>query len=130
VQVYRLSRWMNEHFAELEFAVPPIPTSTIEKPPSAELRPDQLDADSLPPYEVLDEIVERYVGRHESLERIIEETGFEASLVARIVRLVDVNEYKRKQLAIGLKVSAVAFGRGRRRAIAQKYRPDLKIPSV
>ena len=130
VQVFKLSRWINEHFAELGFCSPPIPVETIEKPPSAELRPDQLDQDSLPPYEVLDEIVERYVQRHESLERIIDETGFEPSLVARLVRLVDVNEYKRKQLAIGLKVSSVAFGRGRRRAIAQGYRPDLKIPSA
>ncbi len=130
VQVFRLSRWINAHYAQLGFDVPPIPVASIEKPPSAELRPDQVDQDSLPPYEVLDEIVERYVQEHQSLERIIDETGFDPALVGRIVRLVDVNEYKRKQLAIGLKVSSVAFGRGRRRAIAQAYRPDLKIPSA
>ena len=130
VQVFRLSQWVNANADHLGFDGPPIPVSTIEKPPSAELRPDQFDSDSLPPYEVLDEIVERYVHRHESAERIAGETGFDASVVARVIRLVDVNEYKRKQLAIGIKVSAVAFGRGRRRAIAQHYRPDLKIPSA
>ncbi|MEO1128378.1 MAG: NAD+ synthase [Planctomycetota bacterium] len=127
--VYRLSRWINEHHAAVGFAQPPIPERTITKPPSAELRPGQFDADSLPPYDVLDEIIERYVERQQHPAAIVAETGFDAALVARITRLIDVNEYKRKQMPIGLKVSSIAFGRGRRRPIAQGYRPDRSIGS-
>ncbi len=119
--VYRVSRYINEHAAELGFERSPIPESTIEKPPSAELAPDQLDSDSLPPYEVLDEIVERHVERMQSAATIIGETGFDATVVRRICRLIDVNEYKRQQLATGLKVTSIAFGRGRRMPIAQRW---------
>lgn len=124
VQVYKLARWLNDNHAEAGFEKPPIPVNSIEKPPSAELRPNQRDQDSLPEYEVLDEIVERYVERRQHPRRIIDETGIDWETVARIVRLIDHNEYKRKQMPIGLKVSSVAFGRGRRRPLAQRYRPE------
>lgn len=119
--VYRVCRHMNEHFAELGFSAPPIPQSTIDKPPSAELAPGQKDTDSLPPYEVLDEIVERHVERKQSSARITGETGFDAALVARVCRLIDLNEYKRRQYAVGLKITHVAFGPGRRMPIAQRW---------
>lgn len=119
--VFRVCRHLNDHHAELGFRVPPIPESTITKPPSAELAPDQLDTDSLPPYEVLDEIVERHVERRQSSQRITDETGLDKDLVARICRLIDLNEYKRRQLAVGLKITHAAFGPGRRMPIAQRW---------
>lgn len=119
--VFRVCRYMNDHHAELGFRVPPIPESTISKPPSAELAPDQLDTDSLPPYEILDAIVERHVEHRQSSERITDETGFDKDLVARICRLIDLNEYKRRQLAVGLKITHAAFGPGRRMPIAQRW---------
>ena len=133
--VYRLARWMNANPEKLGLhdpegrarPRPPIPESSITKPPSAELRPNQTDQDSLPPYDVLDEIIERYVERREAPARIISETGFDAATVARVVRLIDVSEYKRKQAAVGIKVTGVAFGSGRRYPIAQGYRPDRGI---
>ena len=112
--VYRLARWINR---EREV----IPEATIEKPPSAELRPDQKDEDSLPPYGVLDAILERYVVESESVDQIIA-AGFEKELVSRIARLIDLNEYKRRQAAPGLKVTSKAFGVGRRIPVAQRYR--------
>lgn len=126
-EVYELARWINEHPERGGFDGPPIPASTITKPPSAELRPDQKDTDSLPDYAVLDEIVSRYVDSKEDA-RLIEEDLVQRKLIERdelrrIVRLIDLNEYKRFQLAIALKVKPVAFGRGRRRAIVQRYRP-------
>jgi NAD+ synthase (glutamine-hydrolysing) len=124
IDVYRLARWMNEHHAERGFASPPIPEATIDKPPSAELRADQLDSDSLPPYGLIDDVIERYVERRQGVGRIVAETGFDPATVRRLVRMIDVSEYKRKQAPIGLKVSSVAFGRGRRRPLAQHYRPD------
>lgn len=123
-QVFALARWINDHHSACGFSSPPIPESTITKPPSAELRPDQTDQDSLPPYDVLDEIIERYVERRESPTHITSASGIDAETVARIVRLIDLNEYKRKQTAIGLKVTSVAFGSGRRYPIAQAWRPD------
>jgi NAD+ synthase (glutamine-hydrolysing) len=110
--VYRLARWMNRD-GEV------IPASTIEKPPSAELRPDQKDEDSLPPYDVLDVILERYVVEGQSAEEIIG-ANFEADTVRRIARLIDLNEYKRRQAAPGLKVTSKAFGVGRRIPVARK----------
>jgi NAD+ synthetase len=112
--VYRLARWMNRD-GEV------IPASTIEKPPSAELRPDQKDEDSLPPYDVLDAILERYVVAGQSAEEIIT-ADFDADTVRRIARLIDLNEYKRRQAAPGLKVTSKAFGVGRRIPVAQRYR--------
>jgi NAD+ synthetase len=97
-----------------------IPESTLTKPPSAELRPNQTDQDSLPPYDVLDAILELYVEDHESTDEIIAR-GFEAETVRRIVKLVKLNEYKRRQMAPGLIITSKAFGSGRRYPIAQRY---------
>jgi NAD+ synthase (glutamine-hydrolysing) len=117
--VYELARDINERFAELGFDSPPIPENTIAKPPSAELAPGQMDADSLPPYDVLDEIVRRHVEEHQLAPQIASETGFDANVCTRIVRLIGINEYKRKQTPVGLKVTSVAFGSGRRMPIAR-----------
>jgi NAD+ synthase (glutamine-hydrolysing) len=124
-QVYSLARWINANHLDLgsgiSFPQPPIPESSIAKPPSAELRPDQTDQDSLPPYEILDQIVERYVERRESPAQIVSATGIDAETIRRIARMIDTAEYKRKQLATGLKVTTVAFGFGRRFPIAQGW---------
>ncbi|MBN2842939.1 MAG: NAD+ synthase [Sedimentisphaerales bacterium] len=113
--VYELAHYINRN-KEI------IPTSTITKAPSAELRPDQKDQDSLPPYDVLDDILHRYVEQENSMGEIIK-AGFDANVVERVVKLVDRNEYKRKQAAPGLKVTSRAFGIGRRMPIAQGYEP-------
>jgi NAD+ synthase (glutamine-hydrolysing) len=99
----------------------PIPVSTIERPPSAELRPDQKDTDSLPPYDVLDPIIERYVERDQGLAELVA-AGFDAALVQRVLRLIDLNEYKRRQGAPGVKITPKAFGRDRRLPITNHYR--------
>lgn len=122
--VYALSRHINAHFTRLGYACPPIPPGSIEKPPSAELRPNQTDQDSLPPYDVLDRIIELAVEHKRSLATIVRETGYEQSLVRRILRLIDINEFKRRQAAIGLKVTTVAFGPGRRHPIAQGWKHE------
>ena len=114
--VYRLSHYVNSRRQV-------IPQSTLEKPPSAELRPDQKDSDSLPPYEVLDVILEDYVEDSHSPEQIASDRGIEIALVRRVVRMVERSEYKRQQAAPGLKISAKAFGYGRRFPIAAK--PDV-----
>lgn len=122
--VYDLSRWINESDESplrRQFGGPVIPEPSISKPPSAELRPDQRDQDSLPPYEELDAIIERYVEREQSARRIVEETGFDSQVVLKVVRMIDLNEYKRKQMAPGLKITGRAFGFGRRMPIAQRY---------
>jgi len=111
--VYRLSEYVNSRRAV-------IPQATIEKPPSAELRPDQKDSDSLPPYEVLDVVLEDYVEDSHSAERIALDRGFDVETVRRVIRLVDRAEYKRQQAAPGLKISPKAFGSGRRFPIAAK----------
>lgn len=103
-----------------------IPNSSITKAPSAELRPDQTDQDSLPPYDQLDQILQRYVEQEQSISQIVA-AGFERKLVADIIRLVDRNEYKRQQGAPGLKVTTRAFGYGRRMPIAQNYQPLTEI---
>jgi NAD+ synthase (glutamine-hydrolysing) len=121
-QVYALARWINASAATLGFAGPPIPQSSIDKAPSAELRPNQTDQDTLPPYDTVDAIVERYVEQRQSPGRIIAETGLDVGMVARVVRMIDTAEFKRKQAAIGLKVTSVAFGSGRRIPIAQRWR--------
>jgi NAD+ synthetase len=121
--VYRLSRWINANPSLCGFKAPPIPQRSIDKPPSAELRPDQTDQDTLPPYEILDQVIERYIEHHQSPATIIKETGIDAATVHRIARMIDLAEYKRKQTAVGLKVTTVAFGAGRRMPIAQKWRP-------
>jgi NAD+ synthase (glutamine-hydrolysing) len=111
--VYRLSHYANSH-REL------IPRPTLEKPPSAELRPDQKDSDSLPPYEILDAVLEDYVEDAHSAERITADYGFDIEVVKRVVRMVDRAEYKRQQAAPGIKISSKAFGYGRRFPIAAK----------
>ncbi len=124
--IYELSRWINAHYASLPALAhctrPPIPESSITKPPSAELRPNQTDQDSLPPYETLDRIIDLYVEHKHSVSHIVDKTGFDRALVARIARMIDLAEYKRQQAAVGLKVTSVAFGTGRRYPIAQNWR--------
>jgi NAD+ synthetase len=112
--VYRLARWINRDRVV-------IPENTLVKAPSAELRPDQTDQDSLPEYEVLDAILEAYVEKGRSTGEIIA-AGFEEATVKKIVQLIDRNEYKRRQAAPGLKITSKAFGVGRRIPIAQRYR--------
>jgi len=111
--VYDLARHLNSD-GEV------IPESTLTKAPSAELRPDQEDQDSLPPYEILDRIVEAWVEEHRSVEEIIAE-GLDSEAVHQVVRLITANEYKRRQAAPGIKITAKAFGVGRRYPIAAKY---------
>jgi NAD+ synthase (glutamine-hydrolysing) len=111
--VYGLSRYVNSLRAV-------IPQASLDKPPSAELRPGQLDSDSLPPYEVLDAILEDYVEDSKSAEEIAEAHHFDISLVRKVIRMVERSEYKRQQAAPGLKISAKAFGYGRRFPIAAK----------
>jgi NAD+ synthetase len=113
-----LARWLNEHHRRYGFARPPIPPRSIEKPPSAELRPDQTDQDSLPPYEVLDAIVEERIERERSVAAIARLRGLDETLVARWCRTIDRMQYKRDQAAVILKVSPRAFGRGRPMPIA------------
>jgi NAD+ synthase (glutamine-hydrolysing) len=112
--VYRLSAYVNSRR-------PVIPQATLEKPPSAELRPDQKDSDSLPPYEVLDAILEDYIEDSHSAEQIAADRKFDIQLVKRVIRMVDRAEYKRQQAAPGLKISPKAFGYGRRVPIAAKF---------
>jgi NAD+ synthase (glutamine-hydrolysing) len=111
--VYRLARYVNGRS-------PVIPVSTIEKEPSAELRPGQKDSDSLPPYDVLDAILEDYVEDNKSPEVIAVERGYDLALVCKVAHMVDTNEYKRQQAPPGLKISEKAFGFGRRYPIAAK----------
>jgi NAD+ synthetase len=112
--VYRLANWVNRQ-GEI------IPAASITKPPSAELRLNQTDQDSLPPYDVLDAILEQYVVQSQSPAEIVK-SGFDAATVRHVVKLIDANEYKRRQAAPGLKVTSKAFGVGRRIPIAQRYR--------
>ena len=115
--VYKLARYRNSLGAK-----PVIPQSVIEKPPSAELRPGQKDEDSLPPYSVLDPILEAYVEEDKSFDEIVK-TDFEPEVVRRVVSLVDRSEYKRRQAPPGIKITHRNFGRGRRMPIANRYRP-------
>jgi NAD+ synthase (glutamine-hydrolysing) len=112
--VYRISHYVNSQRAV-------IPRASLEKPPSAELRPDQKDTDSLPPYEVLDPILEDYIEDMHTAEQIADDRRLDLGLVKRVICMIDRNEYKRQQAAPGLKISAKAFGYGRRFPIAAKY---------
>ncbi len=116
-QVYALCHWRNQRGAV-------IPERVLERPPSAELAPDQADTDSLPPYSVLDTILARYVENDEPLEAIIAD-GYDAATVERVARLVDRNEYKRRQAPPGIRVTRRAFGRDRRFPITCGYRHGL-----
>ena len=112
--VYRVARWVNR---DREI----IPTPSLTKAPSAELRPNQTDQDSLPPYAVLDAILDQYVVQNRSAAEIVQ-SGHDEATVRRVLRLLDLSEYKRRQAAPGLKVTSKAFGMGRRFPIAQRYR--------
>ncbi|MFI6347087.1 NAD+ synthase [Streptomyces sp. NPDC050560] len=118
--VFRLARWRNEE-AKRRGQTPPIPENSIAKPPSAELRPGQVDTDSLPDYPVLDAILDLYVDRDQGADAIVA-AGFDADLVARTLRMVDAAEYKRRQYPPGTKISAKGFGKDRRLPITSGWR--------
>ncbi|MGW4384366.1 NAD+ synthase [Kitasatospora sp. NPDC004531] len=118
--IFRLARWRNAQ-ATARGEVPPIPENTISKPPSAELRPDQVDTDSLPDYDLLDAVLDRYVEGDQGRDAIVAE-GYPAEVVDRVVRLVDTAEYKRRQYPPGPKVSPKNFGRDRRLPITNRWR--------
>ncbi|MFJ2112850.1 MULTISPECIES: NAD+ synthase [unclassified Streptomyces] len=117
--VFRLAQWRNRA-AEERGQTPPIPEASITKPPSAELRPGQVDADSLPDYDVLDRILELYVDRDQGKDAIVA-AGFDAELVTRTLRMVDTAEYKRRQYPPGTKISAKGFGKDRRLPITNRW---------
>jgi len=114
--IYKLAEYINRR-AGREL----VPQNTITKPPSAELRPDQTDQDSLPPYDLLDAILDKYIHQELSADEIVA-AGHDAQIVQKVIRLVDTAEYKRKQAALGLKVTTRAFGFGRRMPIAARFR--------
>ncbi len=116
--VWKLARWRNAQ-AILSGELPPIPENSITKPPSAELRPGQVDQDSLPDYDVLDALLQLYVGQHKSVQQIVE-AGFDKEMVRKIVTLVDRAEWKRRQSAIGPKITGMAFGRDRRLPVTNR----------
>ncbi len=118
--VWALSRWRNE-LAASRGETPPIPESSITKEPSAELRPDQRDSDSLPDYDVLDRLLESYVELDHGSEELVAE-GFDPALVERVLRMVDAAEYKRRQSAPGTKISRRGFGRDRRLPVTNRWR--------
>lgn len=116
--VFDLCRWSNE-----QQGYDRIPQSLIDRPPSAELRADQQDSDSLPPYEILDAILTRYIEQDQGRDEIVAE-GFDADIVTRVIRLVDGNEYKRRQAPPGVKITPKAFGRDRRMPITNHFKPN------
>jgi NAD+ synthase (glutamine-hydrolysing) len=118
--VWGLSRWRNKSAVE-RGETPPIPESSIEKPPSAELRPGQLDTDSLPDYALLDDVLDDYV-EHDRGAADLVAAGFDPELVERVLRMVDAAEYKRRQYPPGPKISLKAFGRDRRLPITNRWR--------
>ncbi|MFJ8977727.1 NAD+ synthase [Streptomyces sp. NPDC102282] len=118
--VFRLARWRNRA-AEERGQVPPIPEASLTKPPSAELRPDQVDSDSLPDYDVLDRILELYVDRDQGRDAIVA-AGFDDALVTKTLRMVDTAEYKRRQYPPGTKISPKGFGKDRRLPITNRWR--------
>ena len=118
--IFRLARWRNEAAAE-RGETPPIPEHTISKPPSAELRPGQVDTDSLPDYDLLDAVLTAYIEQDKGRAEILAE-GFEPAVVDRVMRLVDTAEYKRRQYPPGTKISSKNFGRDRRQPITNRWR--------
>lgn len=118
--VFRLARWRNQHDPYGRGACP-IPERIITRPPSAELRPGQVDQDSLPPYEVLDAILERYMENDESIETIVA-AGFASADVEKVTRLIKINEYKRRQAPVGIRVTHRSFGKDWRYPITNKFR--------
>ena len=122
-EVFALARWMNEHFQALGFSEPPIPEASVLKPPSAELRPDQLDEDSLPPYDVLDRVLRLRIDEERSPESIVAMLGVEADLIKLIDGMHARSEFKRYQATIIPKLSPRSFGRGRRLPLASRWAP-------
>jgi NAD+ synthase (glutamine-hydrolysing) len=118
--VYRLARWRNAQ-AEAQGEEPPIPPGSIEKPPSAELRPGQQDTDSLPPYDLLDDLLDDYVERDRGAAELVAD-GYDPALVERVLRMTDLAEYKRRQYPIGTKITPRSFGRDRRQPITNRWR--------
>ncbi|MFZ9666394.1 MAG: NAD(+) synthase, partial [Limnohabitans sp.] len=118
--VYRLAEWRNHH-DPFGTGLQPIPERIITRPPSAELRPDQKDQDSLPPYDVLDEIVSRYMENDQSSEEIIA-AGFDRADVEKVTRLIRINEYKRRQAPVGIRVTHRSFGKDWRYPITNRFR--------
>jgi NAD+ synthase (glutamine-hydrolysing) len=118
--VFRLANYRNSLSAV-------IPQRIIDRPPSAELRPDQTDQDSLPPYDVLDAILAAYVERDLSAHDIVAQ-GFDAAIVRKVIRLVDLAEYKRRQAPPGPRITPRGFGKDRRYPITSKYRPEGDLP--
>jgi NAD+ synthase (glutamine-hydrolysing) len=125
--VWRLSRWRNKN-AEARGETPPIPEASIDKPPSAELRPGQLDTDSLPDYQVLDDVLDDYVEMDRSSVELVA-AGFDQELVERVLKMTDAAEFKRRQYPPGPKISLKAFGRDRRLPITNRWREHLAPPA-
>jgi NAD+ synthase (glutamine-hydrolysing) len=121
--VWKLARWRNAE-AVRQGAEPPIPENSITKPPSAELRPGQVDTDSLPDYQILDAILAGYIDGDQGRDDLIA-AGHDAALVDRVLRMVDIAEYKRRQSAPGTKISIKAFGRDRRLPITNRFREGV-----
>ena len=120
--VYALSRWRNAHGKLFDSGDDVIPQAIIEKPPSAELREGQLDEDSLPPYDLLDPVIQAYVEDDRSYAEMVGEMGFDPAVVRQVITAVDRNEYKRRQAPPGVKITPRAFGRDRRLPIVNRYR--------
>jgi NAD+ synthase (glutamine-hydrolysing) len=129
-RIYDLARWINLNHAACGFAHKPIPLNTLTKPPSAELRPNQTDQDTLPPYAVLDQIVERYIEREESEQTIIAETGIDPALIRKTLLMIDRAQYKRDQAPVILKTTYRAFGRGRPMPIVMKGTGSVQHSAV
>jgi NAD+ synthase (glutamine-hydrolysing) len=122
--VYQLARHINDRAGRVV-----IPENTITKPPSAELKPGQQDSDSLPPYDILDGILERYIAEQQDVDQIVTEVGCDRDLVLKILRQVDRNEYKRRQAPPGLRVTSKAFGIGRQMPIVMRWdRTAVQVP--
>ncbi|MGO9443547.1 MAG: NAD(+) synthase, partial [Thiobacillaceae bacterium] len=117
--VYRLAEYRNS-------LSPVIPQRIIDRPPSAELRPDQIDQDSLPPYDILDAILERYVELDDDPAAIVAD-GFDATVVRKVIRMIDLAEYKRRQSAPGVRITPRNFGKDRRYPITSRYRPEKNV---
>jgi NAD+ synthetase len=126
-RVYSLCRWLNRE--QLPAGVPPIPENILIKPPSAELKPGQVDQDSLPPYDVLDDILDRFLHHHQSPDAIVQ-SGHDATTVNQVVRLVTRSEFKRKQAPPGLKITDRAFGTGWRMPIANRWLAKTGTPDT
>jgi NAD+ synthase (glutamine-hydrolysing) len=126
--VWKLARWRNAQAVNVG-GEPPIPQNSIDKPPSAELRPDQLDSDSLPDYAVLDPVLEAYIEHDLGRDALIAR-GHDPVIVDRVIRLVDGSEYKRRQYPPGPKISGRNFGRDRRLPITNRWREPAALPDL